>query len=279
MSESVVEVRRSGSIVLAASSPKMLGIVVSDRNPRTIASVAQSDRNVLAAIDGPMFSVIRGPGDGAGNAAYRTYRRGRLDYTHIDRGKGVDVATRYPDRGLTISVVGDRAYANRGSRVQTGASVAVQGYPSMVWQGTNEGSTRNDLDRNERSAFGILRDGRVFIAFAETGIRAMAETLIAMGAEYATYGDGGGSGGMFVRSQPDGPMTVDIKTSGRRIVSFVTLERRGVTSDVVNRAKGAINGIASRLGIEGEVGDAGTVATLAAVCGVAAIGAFAASRR
>lgn len=279
MSQSSVEVRRNGSLVLAAAAPSMFGVVVSDRSPRTIASVAQSDRNVLAAIDGPMFSVIRGAGDGAGNAVYRTYRRGRLDYAHIDRGKGIDVATRYPERGLTISIVGNRAYANRGSRVQDGASVAVQGYPSMVWQGTNEGSTRNDLDRNERSAFGILRDGRVFIAFAETGIRAMAEQLIAMGAEYATYGDGGGSGGMFVREQPGGPLTINIKTSGRRIVSFVTLEQRGVASDTINRAKGAINGIASRLGIESEVGDVGTVAALAGMAGIVAVGAFAATRR
>lgn len=277
MSESI-EVRRNGSLVLAAAAPSMLGLVVSDRSPRTIASVAHSDRNVLAAIDGPMFSVIRGAGDGAGNAAYRTYRRGRLDYAHIDRGKGIDAPTRYPERGLTISVAGDRAYANRGARVQAGASVAVQGYPSMVWQGTNEGSTRNDLDRNERSAFGILRDGRVFIAFAETGIRAMAESLIAMGAEYATYGDGGGSGGMFVRSQPGGPLSVDIKTSGRRIVSFVTLEQRGAASNAVNRAKGIINGIASSVGIEGEVGDVGAVATIVTIGGFAALTAYAARK-
>lgn len=220
---------------MAIGLPAQLGLVTYPRGPRTTAQMMASESGVIAAVDGPMFSKCSGQPSG-----YDSYTCGVVEYRHLDASKGVDVATSHNARGMLLAVKGGAAYALRGGTEHPETDVAVQLYPSMVWEGRNEGSTSNDTNATIRAAAGILADGRVFVAVAEPmGIRAMADVLIRMGATHAGYTDGGGSGALFVRAQGATP-EVRYNTTGRRVVSWITLENRSVAASVAYRAKQAM---------------------------------------
>lgn len=233
-----VEVRRRQGVTLVAGLPSQLGLVTAPRAPKTTAAMMTDNRDVLAAVDGPMFAKCDGEPSG-----YETYDCGVIEYRHLDEASGVDVASRHTARGMTVGVLGvlgGRAYAVRGGVAQPGSAVAVQLYPSMVFGGANEASTTRDLEPTIRAAVGILSDGRVFLAVSTPmGIRAMADVLIAMGATHAGYTDGGGSGSLYVRAHGSVPET-RYNTTGRRVVTWVTIGDHTLTGSLLSRGKTVI---------------------------------------
>lgn len=221
---------------MAIGSPSQLGLVISPRAPKTTAGMMADSPDVIAAIDGPMFSLCTGQPSG-----YQTYNCGSILYRHLDASSGVDVPSRYQTRGITIGVADGTAYAERGATVRPGSRCAVQLYPSMIFAGANEASETRDTDPTIRAAVGILSDGRVFVAVSsQMGIRAMASVLLDMGATHAGYTDGGGSGALFVRSQNGSP-EVRYNTTGRRVIAWVTLGNRTATGSLMSRGKFAMD--------------------------------------
>lgn len=138
--------------------------------------------DAIAVTAGPMFK-------GGANTRFRL----------LDKGAGLDEASDEPRNGATISVVDDRATMAMHDAISPGATVAVQGYPTLVIAGTNVASGQS---LTSVSGLGILRDGRLLVLLGSAGtLHDLAEAFLARGATNAVYLDAGSSAALLSRSQ------------------------------------------------------------------------------
>lgn len=221
-------IRGPGSLVVVVFPPAWLALEVDDTDndprtaerPETARRVWQRLSDAVALIDGPMFQVADG-------RPYETSEQSRLLYRYLDRRRNVDVPTRYPERGATLSVDAEgRASMMRGAAELPGATFAVQGYPEILRRGENVGSTEHDTNATMRAALVLLSDGRVGFAISRSGIRALGELLGGASASGgatvtdAVYTDGGGSMALALRGA-NGSDLVAENMGGRRLPVFV----------------------------------------------------------
>lgn len=211
MSLNEVQVIRESRITAVLIPPSWLGLELDlsgldGSNPEKAIDIINRIHPV-ALLDGPMFSVPGGEG-------YGTYGLANLKYRYLDRGRGIDVPSEFPSRGGTVSVVNGQAFYKNGDAIENGATLAIQGYPSIVENGRNVASTRNDTNTTGRSAVGIFRDGRIAFAVGTFSMREFANRLIQIGILNAAYTDGGSSTALF------GP-GVSIGLRARRLPAYL----------------------------------------------------------
>ena len=155
--------------------PSWLRVVLPPRPLTAVQAVAQRPK-LRGLLAGAMFDA-----------------RG-LQYGALDGASGRLVPSRFPARGITLSVVKGVARAAEGWRPAPGATVAWQGYPTLVRGGRNVASHAIDTERVGRCAVAILAGGDLVLATAtRAGMWEFAEALRAAGAVEAAYSDGGGS--------------------------------------------------------------------------------------
>lgn len=186
-------------------SPKALGVVRTGYGVHGEAVLA-ADQKIAAALDGPMF---------AGGSNVRFFLR--------DRSRGLEESSDEPRNGMTISVVRSSGAVSvqRGAGAPANADVAVQLYPSLVWEGQNEAHRGTDAENRWRAAVSVQRDGRLGFWVGIGPMYTFAERLIAAGARYAGYTDGGTSAGLVTRQGRTGDR-------GRRPVpSWIVAEELG----------------------------------------------------
>lgn len=209
---SVTVVRNSG-VVMIKIPPSYLCIELdiegaSGSRPEVALDVVERYRP-QALVCGPMFEKENGHGSG-----YSQYTLARLLYRYLDMRNNINIPSRWPSRGSTISVVGNQAFHYRGDRIEPGSTFAIQGYPSMIENSENKSSTARDTNSTGRACVGIHQDGSVIFATYTGGIRQFSDLLISIGVKSATYMDGGGSTSMF---GPD----VNFGLRSRRLPSYI----------------------------------------------------------
>lgn len=210
MSATSIAVVQSSGVTMLKIPPSWCGIELdlSGQNasrPEVGIDIVRRIPNVQALVCGPMF-------DPTGN--YSTYQGARLLYRYLDTRSGINIPGSFPRRGSTISVADGIAYHNRGSTIQPGATFAIQGYPSMIEEGRNVSSLRNDRNATGRACVGRHVDGSVIFAAGTMGIWEMSNLLIQMGVHGATYMDGGGSTALYGGG-------VSLGMNRRRLPSYV----------------------------------------------------------
>jgi hypothetical protein len=118
----------------------------------------------------------------------------------LDKSHGIDLmgASRLNASGVTISVVGGRASAARGNVVAPGATVAIQGYPTLAFGGQASGGGAE----SSVAGIGLLSSGRIMYLVASGGSLAELGTLfVQRGATAAGYCDAGSSAALYVRGE------------------------------------------------------------------------------
>jgi hypothetical protein len=180
----------SNGLILLAFHPMELGLYADVRSgnravPHTAAEALYAS-GAEAVLDGPMFEKCDP------SRSYLEQACGIPSYRHFDLSS-VDIPTSYPNRGVTISVLQNgNTQAVTGSAVPPNARVSVQLYPELVRNGRVVG-TRDDGPAS-RAALAVLRDGRMaFVVSQPMSMPEFSEALVAAGALYAGYTDGGGS--------------------------------------------------------------------------------------
>lgn len=153
------------------------------------------NRRARALLNGPMFL------QGADVPVYR----------HLDARAGVDVASRFPGRGSTLSVVGGQAVARLGDEVASGASVAVQCYPTLVSGG--QITQAGDPEHVGRAGLALLPDGRLAFVVGRGSLSAFSRAIVEqLGAVWAGYTDGGTSTALWRGRHLAGSSTRPIPT-------------------------------------------------------------------
>jgi hypothetical protein len=185
----------------------------------------------IAALNGPMFENCANQDLPSGNVSYsrsvcsnlRSFTsHGVIRYVHLDTKRGLNTGGGSAD-GITISVVAGAPIATRGGVVPQGATAAVQGYPPLVWNGQNVTTTTLNTGAEWRSGLAIMSDGRLALAIGAMSMTAFADALIAAGALYALYTDGGGSTSLVL---PNG--TRKGASEGRKVGSWLVVSREAV---------------------------------------------------
>lgn len=178
-------------------APQQLGLHFAAANTagqlsRTRASEVLALPGVLAVLDGPMY------GD-----CSTLPRCAQLEYLYFDQRAGEFFEGRHPTRGMTLTVRPDgHVYVARGASLTGDASVAVQLYPELVWDGQNVASRSIDTSRVWRAALGVFPTGKMILAIGIAPMYEFADRLIRLGVTYAAYTDGGGSASLQVRGAP-----------------------------------------------------------------------------
>lgn len=265
-----VELHTVGTLRIAIGHPEDLGLVSHATSPRTTQEVVRElGDKLLVAVDGPMFEYCASER----NRTYERYECGALRFAHYYPARGLDVPSREPAKGGAVYVAGGRAYGTTtaGGRIP-GETFRVQGYPTLVVNGVATAGL-TDVDTNKRPAIGILSDGRVFLACASSiTMPDLARTLgnfaTPSGArvEWAFYLDGGGSAAMYVDVNLDGRPEYNFNLGGRRVVTWVTLEKK---SAVLAALPSPVQATLARVGSLGPLGYVlAATAALAAAVGV-----------
>lgn len=160
-------------------------------------ALGQAPAGALAVIDGSMFRAVGAQNSGeADTAYYRRVDRGMTNYRLLDTAAEINVASRRPRDGLTISVKPDGAVSvDSGDAVASGAAFAVQLYPPLVRNGSVVASNGgSNAQANWRAGIGVMPDGRIMFAVGRKDMVAFARAMLTAGARDAGYTDGGGSG-------------------------------------------------------------------------------------
>lgn len=153
----------------------------------TVERVMADNPTALAAAAAPMYSHT-GSGSCGGGIVPCT----RL----LDLARGIDFQSKRVDSGVTLSIVGGKATAAQGSAVAPGASVAVQLYPTLVWNGRPSGGG----SESSVAGLGLLQNGRLLYLVASGGSLAdLAAEFVRRGAVAAGYTDAGSSAALYVR--------------------------------------------------------------------------------
>ncbi len=106
-----------------------------------------------------------------------------------DSFRGVDHPSLEPQRGQTVCVVEGVVRVVPGGHAVEGASVAIQGYPSLVDRGRPQ--TVQPGDRTRRVALAVLTDRRIALVGGSGTLDALVAELVDGGAVAAVYLDGG----------------------------------------------------------------------------------------
>lgn len=198
----------TGAVTLYLAPASALGVVV----PPAPVAAAQGP-SAAAVACGPMFS------------------HGVCDFLLRDVSSGASVASKHPTFGATVAVVDGVAQVHRGAF--EGAPVAVQGYPSLVFEGAVTTSPDIDAETVGRVALAVMRDGRVALAVATLPMDRFARALRDAGATFAVYLDGGSSTWLRTSDHTHG-------SSGRRLPSFVVLRGGEHASESASSGSGGL---------------------------------------
>jgi len=192
----VAEVQSDGSLQWVVFDPGQLGVIAwqagQGRTEMHVAADALAAApGVEAVLDGPMFQDL-----GSGRAS--------SNFMLFDAHRSVSIPGRFPGQGGTIAVLPTldgrgRAVATSGARYPDGALVAVQGYPTLVWNRSNVVLPSVNPEQWRRAALAILGDGRLAFVIGSGPMHDFAERVRALGAVYAVYTDRGGSTSIAVR--------------------------------------------------------------------------------
>lgn len=192
---------RHGSLWLARFHPSRLGVFApslgTDRSRPSTAAEALGATGAEAVLDGPMFARCDPAGSltGTDEEKYAQSQCSRVEYRLYSPVDQVDIATRYPSQGMTISVVDGEAVVRSGAQVASGASVAVQLYPPLVREGRVVTTSSLNTDRVTRAGLAVMRDGQLaFVLGNGMSMTDFATAIAAAGGVDAGYTDGGGSG-------------------------------------------------------------------------------------
>jgi hypothetical protein len=150
-------------------------------------------------LNGSMFGVCA-PGD------YATTTCEHLGYRLLDRNTGIDIPASATNvgRGSTIAVVNGRLVGVVGGREPALATVAIQGYPTVIQ------ATRNVItdpppvlewrETTWRAGLAILDQEWCAFVVGRMSMLDFGVRLERIGAKWALYGDGGGSARLLNRS-------------------------------------------------------------------------------
>lgn len=160
-------------------------------SPVDVARVMSDYPKAMAAMAAPMYSHT---GSGSCGGGVKPCTR-QLDLSH---GVNVGPTSRLANSGVLIQVVNGRASAKQGSSVDPTATVAIQTYPTLVWNGSPSGGG----SESSVAGLGLLGDGRLIYLVASGGSLAdLANLFISKGARYAGYCDAGSSAALYVRNE------------------------------------------------------------------------------
>lgn len=170
-----LQVREDGTAVIALAPASWLRVV---RGPRVLADEAVRRYPAACLVNGPMVRTVIG-----------------TDLFLLRDGpSGLSVPSRVPDQGATVWTVRGEGGAAYGGRAPSDATVAVQGWPSLVVGGqVTARDVNTNAERDTRAGIGLTRDGRVLIVYAVGTMVALAERMQREGAWVAAYLDGGSS--------------------------------------------------------------------------------------
>jgi hypothetical protein len=141
--------------------------------------------DALAALDGSMYDDLGG---------------GRADLNYLVSGTGINDPGDFDARGITLNVLasGQTSWV-RGGTIIAGARTSVQFYPSLIERGVNVQNPARDTDSNWRAAIVEFSPGELALAVQRAPMHAFTNNLIAAGAQWAGYTDGGGSARALAR--------------------------------------------------------------------------------
>ncbi len=216
-----METRTIGGLHLVLFAPSELGLYAkpvaggfAPVGPAVILQAANAD----AALNGPMFDVCDGQTLPHGNAEYAASTCDVLEYRHEDGA--LQTRGSYPSRGLTFSVMPDGSTRiQAGDQVAIGARVSVQMYPPLVQDGRSVAGSSPNVDTVWRSALVVMRDGRMAFAAMVASMPAFATALVAAGAAWAAYTDGGGSSALVTSDGRIG------SSEGRPVPSWLVVRK------------------------------------------------------
>lgn len=165
--------------------------------PLTASEVMTKNKQALAAINGSMFDLCSGTPQDYPNATCEQVVYLTRDTQH----RRIDIATKRPTDGITVSVAGGKGKVKADAQVTAGAKVAVQLYPPMILNGRDVTTASLNTDRVWRSAVGIDRNGKIVFAVTQNSMTGMAREMLDHGVVDAGYTDGGGSTRLAIRGQ------------------------------------------------------------------------------
>lgn len=146
---------------------------------------------VQAVMAAPMFGHT---GSGSCGGGFKPCTR------QLDKSHNIDLpgASRLNASGITLSVVGGRASAAQGAAVAPGATVALQLYPTLAWNGHPSGGG----SESSVAGLGLLANGRLMYLVASGGsLRELGTLFVQKGARVAGYTDAGSSAALYVRGE------------------------------------------------------------------------------
>lgn len=241
---SVTVVRGAASSVLVAFPPSWLGFELDDTDgdartaerPETGREVLGRLPRVVALLDGPMFELVEG------GTNYAASRGSRLLYRYLDRRHGINVATRYPERGATVSVTPEgRVSVVSGAGEVEGAVFACQGYPELIRDGRLVARDVVNTDRVGRAALCVLDDGRVAFAVGRAPMAEFGRALLnlqGVRVRDAIYTDGGGSTTLALRGE-GGRLEIAQGLDSRRLPVYILAEPPASGVGMVNPSSGS----------------------------------------
>lgn len=207
---------RRGPTTVLRFNPSQLAVLTSQigpnkTRPMTAAECMQAFPSALAIINGPMFTRCpEEPGMRPGQSQADWYSHLRCvvaDYVQYDPVHDAELPGRSPNAGMTFSIVpnevGSEVRVTRGASPDPDAGIAVQTYPSLVWDGgyptlNGEGPNAQTV---WRAALGATSDGNLCFIASQAPMISFAHECVYVGhARYAGYLDGGGSFELLMRS-------------------------------------------------------------------------------
>lgn len=163
----------------------------------TAAQAAPLTPGYIALLDSSMFRAVGAQNRGESDTTYyRRVDRGMTNYRLVDRANGIDVPSRRPRDGMTLSIKLDGSVSvQSGDAIANDTAFAVQLYPPLVRGGRVVASNVGpNAQTNWRAGLGVLRSGNLVFAIGRKSMVDFARAMLAAGAVDAGYTDGGGSG-------------------------------------------------------------------------------------
>lgn len=123
-----------------------------------------------------------------------TSRLGTDKFLLRDITTGLNIPSSVLDQGATVWVKDGVAGGAYGGSAPAGASVAIQGWPSLVVSSTvTATNTGTNSERDTREGIGVTSDGRILVAHVLGTMTDLANRMRDAGATTAAYLDGGSS--------------------------------------------------------------------------------------